>query len=308
MPFHRATQTWFDENFPAPTEVQARGWEQIAAGKHALLVAPTGSGKTLAAFLAGIDALGQRPPDVSPGVRLLYVSPLKALVYDIERNLRAPLVGITRVAERLELPFAAPRVAVRTGDTPQKERRQQSARDPAEILVTTPESLYLLLGSKAADTLRTVDTVIVDEIHALAPSKRGAHLALSLERLAELADEPQRIGLSATVRPLDAVAGFLGGTRPVEIAVDTSRRPGPGPGRQRAGAGHAEPGRGRGRQATERVDTGGALLARSRHAGNRARYLAGDLPADTRRDSRAPLDHRIRQQPWFVRTPDPEAQ
>ncbi len=223
MTFHRATQTWFEENFPAPTEVQARGWKQIAAGKHALLVAPTGSGKTLAAFLAGIDALGQRPPDAQPGVQLLYVSPLKALVYDIERNLRAPLVGITRVAERLELPFVPPRVAVRTGDTPQKARQQQ-ARDPAEILVTTPESLYLLLGSKAAETLRTVDTVIVDEIHALAPSKRGAHLALSLERLAELADDPQRIGLSATVRPLDVVAGFLGGTRPVEI-VDTSRRP-----------------------------------------------------------------------------------
>ncbi len=222
--FHNATQRWFQDNFRAPTEVQQRGWESIRRGHHSLLVAPTGSGKTLAAFLAGIDALGQLPTDALPGVRVLYISPLKALVYDIERNLRAPLVGITRVADKLGTSFRAATVAVRTGDTPQRER-QRMAREPADILVTTPESLFLILGSRAAETLRTVHTVIVDEIHALAPTKRGAHLALSLERLAEITDtEPQRIGLSATVRPLDAVARFLGGQREV-VTVDASAAP-----------------------------------------------------------------------------------
>ncbi len=222
--FNDATKRWFDDNFEAPTEVQARGWPLITGGRNALLVAPTGSGKTLAAFLAGIDRLGRREPDTGAGVRVLYISPLKALVYDIERNLRAPLVGISRVAEKLDVPFRQPSVAVRTGDTPQRERRQQ-ARSPGDILVTTPESLFLILGSKAAETLKTVETVIVDEIHALAPTKRGAHLALSLERLAELTGrEPQRIGLSATVRPLDEVARFLAGGRDVEI-VDCSAKP-----------------------------------------------------------------------------------
>ncbi len=222
--FQAATQRWFDDNFSAPTDVQSRGWQRIAAGDHALLVAPTGSGKTLAAFLAGIDTLGALPDDANRGVRVLYVSPLKALVYDIERNLRAPLVGIARTAERLELPFRQPGVAIRTGDTPQRERQRQ-ARDPAEILVTTPESLFLILGSKAAETLRMVEAVIIDEIHALAPGKRGTHLALSLERLSELTDrDPQRIGLSATVNPLHDVASFLGGDRKVEI-VDCSTTP-----------------------------------------------------------------------------------
>ncbi len=222
--FHEATQRWFDDNFPEPTEVQQRGWSAIMSGEHSLLVAPTGSGKTLAAFLAGIDYLGRLPEDTPNGVRVLYVSPLKALVYDIERNLRAPLTGIVRVAERLELPFRPLKVAVRTGDTPQRERQRQ-AKEPADILVTTPESLFLILGSKAAATLASVQTIIVDEIHALASTKRGAHLALSLERVVELAEhEPQRIGLSATVRPLDAVARFLGGARPVSI-VDCSARP-----------------------------------------------------------------------------------
>ncbi len=221
---HKATHRWFHDNFKAPTAVQKQGWQPIAEGRHALLVAPTGSGKTLAAFLAGIDRLGSLPPDTPPGVRILYISPLKALVYDIQRNLRAPLVGITRAAERLELPFHQASVAVRTGDTPQRDRQRQ-VKEPAEILVTTPESLYLMLGSKAAGTLTRVETVIIDEIHAVAPTKRGVHLALSLERLAGLTDkDPQRIGLSATVRPLDAVAGFLGGDRKVEI-VDCSAKP-----------------------------------------------------------------------------------
>ena len=193
----------------------------LARGEHGLLLAPTGSGKTLAAFLWAIDQLMRLPVDAKPGARILYISPLKALVYDIERNLRAPLVGIARQAERDAAPLRNIRVDMRTGDTSRKERRQQ-LRDPADILVTTPESLFLILGSQAASNLSQVRTVIIDEIHSLAPSKRGGHLALSLERLAELAArEPQRIGLSATVRPPRDVARFLGGDREVTI-VDAS--------------------------------------------------------------------------------------
>jgi len=221
--FGPASRRWFDERFERPTPVQERGWRHIAAGEHALLLAPTGSGKTLAAFLWCIDRL-MREPQPGAGVRVLYVSPLKALVYDIERNLRAPLAGIRRAAEQLGLAAGAPRVAVRTGDTPARDRRAQ-ARDPAEILVTTPESLYLILGSRQRETLRGVETVIVDEIHALAPTKRGAHLALSLERVAALAArDPQRIGLSATARPVGEVARFLGGDRQVAV-VDASAAP-----------------------------------------------------------------------------------
>jgi ATP-dependent Lhr-like helicase len=223
-PFSLATRRWFDETFAAPTGVQQQGWQAIAGGKHALLVAPTGSGKTLAAFLAGIDYCLTLPPDAPAGVRVLYISPLKALVYDVERNLRAPLVGIGHKAAALEQPVRDVGVDIRTGDTPQKARQRQ-AKTPADILVTTPESLFLLLGSKARETLRSVHTVIIDEIHALAPTKRGVHLALSLERLAErCASDPQRIGLSATVRPLDEVARFLGGRRLVET-VDLSAQP-----------------------------------------------------------------------------------
>ena len=222
--FGPAARDWFQAAFSAPTRVQTEGWPHIARGEDALLLAPTGSGKTLAAFLWAIDRVGRLDDGAPPGVRILYVSPLKALVYDIERNLRAPLVGIGRAAERLGAPFRPPRVAVRTGDTPQRDRRLQ-ARDPAEFLVTTPESLYLILGSAARETLRTVETVIVDEVHALAPTKRGAHLALSLARLAAfIGRDPQRIGLSATVRPAEEVARFLSPTRPAAV-VDTSEPP-----------------------------------------------------------------------------------
>ena len=223
--FGAATRAWFAEHFDGPTEVQRRGWEAIGGGRHALLAAPTGSGKTLAAFLWGIDALSHAAPDPRPGVRLLYVSPLKALVYDVERNLRAPLAGVRVTAERLGLAATRPlRADVRTGDTPQRERQRQ-LKDPGEILVTTPESLFLLLGSRARANLATVETVIVDEIHALAPVKRGSHLTLSLERLADLCEgDPQRIGLSATARPLDGIARFLGGDREVEI-VDATAPP-----------------------------------------------------------------------------------
>lgn len=216
--FGPATAGWFTANFPAATGVQAQGWPLIADGQNVLLLAPTGSGKTLAAFLACIDRLVHQPYE--EGVQVLYISPLKALVYDIERNLRAPLAGIQAYAP--ELP--QPRVAIRTGDTSSEDRRKQ-ARKPAEILVTTPESLFLILGSQARETLRTVKTVIIDEIHSLAPTKRGAHLALSLERLAEITEkDPQRLGLSATVRPVEDVALYLGGQRPVTV-VDTLEPP-----------------------------------------------------------------------------------
>jgi ATP-dependent Lhr-like helicase len=249
--FSPAARRWFEDNFDGPTDAQAAGWPVIASGRHVLITAPTGSGKTLAAFLWSIDRLmrppGDRdrpdeaaslglaperggmsaPPDAAEGeggTKVLYISPLKALVYDIERNLRAPLAGIAQSAAALGQPFVLPRVAIRTGDTPARERQQQ-LREPAEILVTTPESLYLLLGSRAAEGLRSVHTLIVDEVHALAATKRGAHLALSLERLAVLcARDPQRIGLSATVNPLAEAARWLGGDRAVEV-VDAAAPP-----------------------------------------------------------------------------------
>ena len=223
--FGDSTRAWLETQFEAPTPVQELGWPRLASGEHALLVAPTGSGKTLAAFLASIDRLGRLPENATPGVRVLYVSPLKALVYDIERNLRAPLEGIARQASGAGEAFRSPTVAIRTGDSTAKERRFHAAH-PSEILVTTPESLYLMLGSKVGATLRTVETIIIDEIHALAPTKRGVHLALSLERLARRCDvgDPQRIGLSATARPTEEIARFLGGDREVEV-VDTSRAP-----------------------------------------------------------------------------------
>lgn len=228
--FTDVTRRWFEAAFVEATEVQRRGWERIAAGEHTLLIAPTGSGKTLAAFLYAIDRLTRLPHDAEPGVRVVYISPLKALAYDIDRNLRVPLAGIRRTAGIDAAHHTGPgglrlpRVAVRTGDTPHADRRRQ-AREPAEILVTTPESLFLILGSEARETLRTVRWVIVDEVHAVAATKRGAHLSLSLERLAALANEdPQRIGLSATARPAEEVARFLGGDRAVTV-VDTHRPP-----------------------------------------------------------------------------------
>ena len=223
--FSAATQAWFDAVFAAPTEIQRRGWASIAAGQNTLLIAPTGSGKTLAAFLAGIDRCLTQPADAPPGVRVLYVSPLKDLVYDVERNLRAPLAGITRLAASMGQPVRPVTVDIRTGDTPQQARRRQ-LRHPADILVTTPESLFLMLASRARETLRSVHTVIVDEVHALAPVKRGCHLALSLEWLAEVAErDPQRIGLSATVRPAEAVAAWLAGSTRAAGVVDASRPP-----------------------------------------------------------------------------------
>jgi ATP-dependent Lhr-like helicase len=213
---------WFRDAFAAPTRAQVDGWAAIAGGGHVLLHAPTGSGKTLAAFLWGLDRLVRSPAPpraVAAGasVRILYVSPLKALTYDVERNLRAPLAGIALAGKRLGTPVRPLSIASRTGDTPSEERRAL-AKSPPEILITTPESLYLLLTSGARDSLRGVEAVIVDEVHAVAGSKRGAHLALSLERLEHLRgpDAPplQRIGLSATQRPLETIGRFLAGAGP----------------------------------------------------------------------------------------------
>ena len=220
MTFHPAVQAWFDATFAEPTPAQRAAWPRIAEGSHTLLVAPTGSGKTLAAFLALIDRL-LRDPREGGGVRVLYVSPLKALDHDIQRNLDAPLAGIVRVAAERGEAFPALRTAVRTGDTLANERHRMT-RTPPDILITTPESLYLLLTSpRAREMLRTVEAVVVDEIHAVAGTKRGTHLALSLERLEELTARPfQRIGLSATQRPLNEIARFLGGVGRAVAIVD----------------------------------------------------------------------------------------
>ncbi|HET9945074.1 MAG TPA: DEAD/DEAH box helicase, partial [Actinomycetes bacterium] len=217
--FSPATQGWFDASFTAPTAAQAGAWDAIGSGANALVVAPTGSGKTLAAFLWSIDRLASESPplDRRHRCRVLYVSPMKALAVDVERNLRAPLTGIKHAATRLGLPEPDLTVGVRSGDTPADERRR-FGRTPPDILITTPESLFLILTSQARESLRGVETVIVDEVHAVAGTKRGAHLALSLERLDQLLEKPaQRIGLSATVRPVEEVARFLGGPHDVEV-------------------------------------------------------------------------------------------
>ena len=212
--FAAPTAAWFAATFAAPTPAQRQAWPAIAAGDHVLLVAPTGSGKTLAAFLAAIDRLLFHPR-AGKGTRVVYVSPIKALAVDVERNLMAPLAGIRAAAEATGVPAAPVTVAVRSGDTSARDRRA-IARGDADVLITTPESLYLMLTSRARDALRTVEVVIVDEIHALVGNERGAHLALSLERLEHLTGRPlQRIGLSATQRPLEVVARFLAGARPV---------------------------------------------------------------------------------------------
>ena len=250
--FHPVVRRWFLQTLGTPTVAQEQAWPVIRQGEHTLLLAPTGSGKTLAAFLVAIDRLafpGSSTPRIDPaegrpaGVRVLYISPLKALAVDIEKNLGLPLAGIRKTAERDGVDFDEPRIAIRSGDTPQEDRRRMQ-RNPPDILITTPESLYLLLTSRAREMLATVETVIVDEIHSLVSGKRGPHLFLSLERLELLRSELgsvafplQRIGLSATQRPLEEVARLLGGAsepaqserpavqRPVTIVEAGRRKP-----------------------------------------------------------------------------------
>ncbi|MFJ2508468.1 DNA glycosylase AlkZ-like family protein [Arthrobacter citreus] len=241
--FTPATRDWFTGAFTEPTPAQVGAWDAVSEGSNALVIAPTGSGKTLAAFLWSLDRFiadaanssGQDPePAAASGrgrsrvpkrkTKVLYISPLKALGVDVERNLRAPLIGITQTAKRLGLPAPSITVGVRSGDTPQNERRALLTRPP-DILITTPESLFLMLTSQARETLSEVDTVIVDEVHAVAGTKRGAHLAVSLARLDAMLDKPvQRIGLSATVEPQETVARFLGGNAPVRIVSPQSRK------------------------------------------------------------------------------------
>jgi ATP-dependent helicase Lhr and Lhr-like helicase len=225
--FSAVTRDWFASTFAAPTAAQASAWEAISDGKNTLVVAPTGSGKTLAAFLWALDSLARssNSGDRPPGTRVLYVSPLKALAVDVERNLRTPLAGLTRLAERRGLPPPQISVGVRSGDTP-PARRRELINHPPDVLITTPESLFLMLTSAARETLAGVQTVIVDEIHAIATGKRGAHLALSLERLDDLAGgrHAQRIGLSATVRPPEELARFLSGTSPTTIVAPPSAK------------------------------------------------------------------------------------
>jgi ATP-dependent Lhr-like helicase len=241
--FHDAVRQWFAASFAAPTRAQQLSWPAIQSRQNTLLLAPTGSGKTLAAFLSAIDRLmfGESPNTTrneatTPrpiGVKLIYISPLKALGNDVERNLRAPLAGVRAAAERLGHPYHLPQVGVRSGDTPPDERRRMT-RQPPDILITTPESLYLMLTSRARDILLTVDTVIIDEIHSVAKTKRGSHLFASLERLEFLRRQShgsdtapmQRIGLSATQRPLDEIATLLGGaTSEADESVAPIRRP-----------------------------------------------------------------------------------
>ncbi|MEU0639946.1 ATP-dependent helicase [Streptomyces albidoflavus] len=222
--FSPATRNWFTGAFSAPTAAQEGAWGAIAEGSDVLVVAPTGSGKTLAAFLSALDTLASTPPPAESRkrCRVLYVSPLKALAVDVERNLRSPLTGIRQESVRLGLPEPEVRVGIRSGDTPAAERRSLATRPP-DILITTPESLFLMLTSSAREALEGVETVILDEVHAVAGTKRGVHLALSLERLDELLPKPaRRIGLSATVRPVDEVARFLSPQRRVEIVQPAS--------------------------------------------------------------------------------------
>ncbi|MCH7481728.1 MAG: DEAD/DEAH box helicase, partial [Chloroflexi bacterium] len=228
--FHPLVRTWFERRFGEPTPAQAEGWPAIASGRHTLIAAPTGSGKTLAAFLTSLDVLVRQalepsaedpaqPRGLPDAIQVVYVSPLKALANDIKRNLLDPLAEITALAEEWGTPLPEIRVAVRTGDTSAKERAAH-AKHPPHVLITTPESLFILLTSeRGRHALASVHTLILDELHAVAPNKRGSHLALSVERLCRLADGPvTRIGLSATQKPIETVARFLTGVSPSRAA------------------------------------------------------------------------------------------
>ena len=306
--FSEATRAWFTGAFAAPTPAQLGAWDAVSRGQHALVVAPTGSGKTLSAFLWALDGLAGEPvpEDKDHRCRVLYVSPLKALAVDVERNLRSPLTGIRQAAQRLGLPVPEVRVGVRSGDTPAEERRAFT-RTPPDVLITTPESLFLLLTSKAREQLRGVRTVVLDEVHAMAGSKRGAHLALSLERLDALVQaaggEPtQRVGLSATVRPVQTVAEWVSGGPPGDrraAAVDEGVRPP----RRRPRRGHERAGRLRARG-------GGPRRPQRPGLGRRppGQHLAARRGAHRRPRRRAPLHAGVRQLPAALRAADRAAQ
>ena len=296
--FSEPVRAWFETSFAAPTAAQEQGWPAIAAGDHSLILAPTGSGKTLAAFLWAIDRLATTPePAKADRCRVLYISPLRALAVDVEKNLRAPIAGISLAAERLGVALRTPSVGMRTGDTPGKDR-QALVRTPPDILITTPESLYLMLTSRARESLRSVEYVIIDEIHAMAPTKRGAHLMLSLERLDEIAAPP-----TATHRPLRdatsarrdrAVLGWLrAGRGPsghdrrrgfAQGAAARDHRPG-----RRHGGARPEPGAPIRRRAVRRADR-----PECRAEGE---HLAAHPPAAGRADPRAPHDPHLLQCP-----------
>ncbi len=274
--FHAAVQDWFRASFPEPTGAQKKGWPPILGGRSTLLLAPTGSGKTLAAFLAAIDRLMFTPePAKTERLRVLYISPLKALGVDVERNLRAPIAGIAGAAARLGIPHRIPTVAIRSGDTPSDERAK-IARTPPDILITTPESLYLLLTSQAAAMLSSIETVIVDEIHAVASSKRGAHLFLSLERLEAL----RRRGASA------AAHRAIGHAAPARGDRAPARR-GRGFGAQGIGvdaAGRRDRGRRRAQRA--RHQSRGSSRRHGSHRRGRRRRFRRDRPPAARRANR----------------------
>lgn len=254
--FQAPVGEWFRRSFSSPTRPQRLGWPAIARGESTLILAPTGTGKTLTAFLWCLNRLMfEAPPPSASRCRALYVSPLKALAVDVERNLRAPLTGIANIAAAEGVAFHSPAIGLRTGDTPARERARFT-REPADILITTPESLYLLLTSQARERLRSVETVIIDEIHALVSTKRGAHLALSLERLEALVERPlQRIGLSATQRPLDEVARFLGGAEDEQPPAEKRSRAAPSSREAKSARGRGAITSG-GRRATRRGETG----------------------------------------------------
>ncbi len=279
--FSAPTRAWFEAAFAQPTTAQEGAWDAIAAGKHALVVAPTGSGKTLSAFLHAIDSLltAERPEDKTRRTRVLYISPLKALAVDVERNLRAPLTGIRHTAERLGTSLPDLTVGLRSGDTSPADRRKLTS-SPPDIMITTPESLFLMLTSQARESLRGIDTVILDEVHAVAGGKRGAHLAVSLERLDALLDRPaQRIGLSATVRPLEEVARFLGGSAAGRDRLAPQREAVGPPGR-RPGRGH---------------DRARGVRRGVRRPPTCHQHLAARRGARGRPGGAAPVHHRLRQ-------------